>query len=70
MLVSPALGQERSGWVPPDKELWDSMVRALEDVPMSKGSHFSIDQILINVLREAQIREARAKMAKPVEQKP
>lgn len=44
-----------------DRDLWEAMAKALGDVPMALPSHQRVQQILIEVAREAQMREARAK---------
>lgn len=62
ILSTSAMGQERP-WSPPDRDLWDAMTRALDDVPMSKGAHVAVDQILQSVQTEAQMRAMRVKPA-------
>lgn len=67
-----ALAQTPDRWAPPDRALWDIMIRAIDEVPMSKGSHARIDQIIDGVQREAITREiqAKAKEKEKTEAKP
>lgn len=61
-----ANAQPVSPYAAPDRELWDLMSKAFDDIPMSMSAHQQIQAIVANVQREAQMREARAK-AKPIE---
>lgn len=63
--ATSVLAQER--WAPPDQDLWNTMVRALHDLPMSLSAHQGVDQILQQIQREAQTRALRAKLPAPSE---
>ena len=65
LAAMPAVAQQ--AYVPPDKDLWDAMVRAVDDLPMSAAAHRQAQDIFANVQREAQMRAARPK---PMEMKP
>lgn len=69
LLTTAATAQPAQPFSPPDRELWDAMSKALDDLPMSMNAHQQIQTIMANVQREAQMREARAKALapKPVE---
>lgn len=66
IFVAPASAQSAPPYAAPDRELWELMNKALDDIPMSMSAHQQIQAIIANVQREAQMREARAK-AKPIE---
>ncbi len=56
--TSPALSQTNP-YVPPDRDLWEALARALDELPMSKNVHLQIDNILATVQREALARKAK-----------
>lgn len=58
-----ALAQSAPTYASPDRELWEALVRALSDVPMSLSAHQQVQQMLAGVQQQAQLREARAKAA-------
>lgn len=61
LLTTAAFAQPAPSFSPPDRELWDAMSKAFDDLPMSMNVHQQIQAIMANVQREAQAREARAK---------
>lgn len=62
LLSTSAFAQQTAQpYAPPDAELWGIMSKAFDDLPMAMNAHQQIQQIMQNVQREAQIREARAK---------
>lgn len=69
LTTNPALGQPGQ-FSPPDRELWEAMAKAFDDLPMSMNAHQQIQAIMANVQREAQMREARAKALAPRPVKP
>lgn len=56
--LTGAQAQQARTYAPPDRELWDAMVRALSEVPMSISAHQNVQRILSDIQREAQTREA------------
>jgi hypothetical protein len=67
-LVNYAMAQPAQRYAPPDEDLWNAMVRALQDrVNAPAAAHQVIQQILADVQREAQMRETRAKAEKKPE---
>ena len=57
LLVTSAYAQQPA-YAPPDRELWDAMIRALSEVPMSVSAHQQVQRLLGDIQREAQMREA------------
>ncbi len=66
---NPSIAQPAQPYVAPDADLWAMMSRAFDDLPMSFAAHQQIQQIMANVQREAQIREARARAQAQAEAK-
>jgi hypothetical protein len=56
LLPAAAVAQSAPAFGPPDRE---TMARAVSDVPMSLSAHQQVLQIIANVQREAQMRDAR-----------
>jgi len=65
LLATPVFAQ--TPYVPPDRDLWETMTQALGEVPASARAHQQIQTILQTIQREAQARE-KAKEQKPVGQ--
>lgn len=61
---SPSFAQSAQPYTAPDKDLWDIMARALDDLPMSTSVHQQVQSILAGVQREAQVREMTRAAAK------
>lgn len=59
VLLATTAAAQGPEYVPPDKELWQEMRRALGDVPMSLTAHRSIQSVLESVEREARNRAAK-----------
>jgi hypothetical protein len=55
LTVSPALAQD---YAPPSRDLWNQMVQALQQLPMSATAHQQMSQILQGVQAQA-LREAK-----------
>lgn len=68
---SQAFAQQPTPFAPvSDRDLWEAMNRAFAELPISLTAHQQIQQIMANVQREAQVREARAKAEAAKAEKP
>lgn len=65
LLTTPVFAQGASPYAPPDEELWGAMIKAFDELPVSKSAHGQIDMIAGNVQRAAQARKAQAQAEKP-----
>lgn len=65
-LILPATAQQANFAPISDRDLWDAMVKAIGDVPMSLTAHQQVQRILAEAQREALIRDSkRASAAAP-----
>jgi hypothetical protein len=61
LLLSVAPVSAQQAYTAPDEDVWNAMVRALGDVPMSIGAHNSVQNILRSAQQESLARASRQK---------
>jgi hypothetical protein len=57
MFASPAYAQQPQFYPVADRDLWEAMVKALDDIPMTLSAHQQVHQIMTNVQTESQRRK-------------